>query len=177
MCDCQPAERHNTPGEHTASVGMSVSTCPVRHSWTHHSLADEFSESLIQFSFGNLSGKSGCQCEGLILWQGSMPVGTDFQMTWSCSIPRRHKQTDGPLGTCRTRYTPLIWRSRTNVSCWLKVHEGRAIWLSHVCRAFCKLNMLNAHVRLQRHAVAVRLLAGAGSMPVAVSSAGPTGHK
>ena len=83
------AGRHDMPGEHTASVGISMSTCPVRHTWTHHSLAVELSESLIESSFEVLSGNSRCHCEGLILWQGSMPFGTGFQRMWPCSILRR----------------------------------------------------------------------------------------
>lgn len=100
MCDCQPAERHDTPGEHTASVGMSMSTCPVRHFWRYHPLADELSEILIQSSFGVFSRESGCQFEELISWQGSMPLGTGVQIGWPCSIPRKTKRTDGLLVTC-----------------------------------------------------------------------------
>ena len=176
MCYCQSAGCHHTPGAHTDSHGMSMSTSPVRHTWTHHSLADELSEILIQSGLGVLSGKSGCQCEGLILWLGSMPVGTGVQRAWPCSIPRRDKQADGPLETCRTRYTSLIWRSGMNISCWLEVHEGRAVWLHHVCKAFCMVNMLISHVRWQRYAVALRLLAGASFKPVALPSAGPTSN-
>ena len=61
-----------------------------------------------------------------------------------------------------------------DISCWLEVHEGRAIRLHHVCRALCKKYVLNLHVRWQRYAVAVWLCAGASSKPVAMPSAGPT---
>ena len=37
-----------------------------------------------------------------------------------------------------------IWRSRMNISCWLEIHEGHAIWLHHVCRASRKISMLNS---------------------------------